>query len=318
MADENTTPTPTSVTPASPTTPPAEGTPPPAAKFVGKYESQDAFEQGIREAAKMTGREFAADTKIIGSDGIFRDIKEAEVGYKALQRMAARQAPAAKPGDPAPNDPPAVPVKPTVPANKPEDQLAIDDVPITPDADVNTVLQAVGVTAEDISQQWTTNGKLDDATYQKFAAKGYPRALVDSYLHGQAAEAQALQAQVQTIRQTVTQSLGGEQAESTLRDWARSELKGKDPTFDDLNAAVDANPRLYPALMNYVQTRHAAAIGSTGSRPLVNGGGSPPTSVTPINNRQEYFAVNRAARRGDATAIARLKAHIAAGGSRFS
>lgn len=288
-------------TPTAPTTDPPPADPKPEPKFVGKYETQDAFETGLRELGKTVDIHFAEDAPLIGEGRPFSSVSMATEAYKSMARIQSRKA------DQPPADPKPEPKDDPKPEGGDKGELSIKPPEITPDADEAAVLAAVGVDAEEITQQWATDGKLDDDAYAKFAAKGYPRQLVDGYMRGKAAEAQATQAQVQQMRDSVTQQVGGEKQLNTLAAWAATNLVGKDPTFDALNSQVDGNPSLYPAMMQYVASKHTEAVGAGNSRPLVtNGTASAASGAFPARGSKEYRELRARAMAGDAQAKATM------------
>lgn len=294
MSDPTTTPT---------TTPEAPAATQAAELIVGKFKDQTSFETGIREIARKLEYPILDDQPVIGEGAVFKDIDHAKLGYAAFEKLMAKRAQAAtetKPDGPTDTPPKAG-----------DDSLTI--VPVNMDETVESVLTKAGLSVDDVTKTWLSDSKLTDAQYAALAKNGYPKSMVDQYMHGQAALASQAIAQKQQMVNEAATLVGGQEALANLFGWAAMNIP-KDEIGDDkkpspgtLNHRLN-DPKLYKGAIAELQQRHAAAIKAGGAKPLINGvGGTLPTGGKIPGN--EYFKVLAAARNGDANARARLVAH---------
>tara|TARA_R100001510_G_C7608484_1_gene172794 strand:+ start:303 stop:1019 length:717 start_codon:yes stop_codon:yes gene_type:complete len=79
------------------------------------------------------------------------------------------------------------------------------------------VEQATGLSLDPYYNEYAENGTLSDDSYQKLEASGLNRELVDSYIQGQQALADA------TV-QSIYQAAGGQEKYTALTDWASKNL----------------------------------------------------------------------------------------------
>lgn len=293
---------------AEPTTPPTPTPPAPPAPelIVGKFKDQAAFETGIREIAKKLEYPMLDDQPIIGQGAMFKDIEHAKMGYTAFEKMMARRTPATTPEPKQGETPP--------PTSKPvNDPLTI--APVNVDETVDAVLTKAGLAATDLATSWATDGKLTDAQYAALAKQGYPKAMVDGYMAGQAAAAGQAASQKQQIVNDAATIVGGQEALTNLFGWAAMNIP-KDEIGDPAKPAPGTlnhrlnDPKLYKGAIAELQQRHSAAIKSGGAKPLINGGGGAGSGAGGlITDPAELKKVTQAVERGDEQAKARLLAH---------
>lgn len=272
-------------------------------KFAGKYESPEALEQGYREIHKsIHGKELPATEKLFGKDGRFTDVSKLESAYneaREVQRRIGQAAPK--------NDPKSEP-------KQPDNKLTITKKAAEPSGDeVADALSEAGLDATELGTEWVKSGKLTDDQYAKLAAvKGpngkplYPRALVDSYLRGQVAEAQGQVAQqqqaVESAKSDAVKIAGGEEQYNALLAFAASQ-----PDLESWNARFDTDPKAYPQFFEVLAARYAAKNGTMGSRTTINGGTVNNQPVNTIRNMSDFKSVREGVLRGDTDALMRLK-----------
>lgn len=132
-----------------------------------------------------------------------------------------------------------------------------------PPGSVADVLTRVGVTAEQLAKEWGENqGKLSDATYQRFRDKGYPPDVVNMHMQAQATQAQA-------VRQQAIQVAGGEEQFANLRQWAAANIPPAE--LETWNNTVKANPAMFPEMIRSLKARHTEAVGAGKAQPLIAG-----------------------------------------------
>lgn len=148
---------------------------------------------------------------------------------------------------------PAAPAAPAAPAST--------EIPQNQDQ-AQAAVEGAGLDFDAITAEFTTDGKLSDATYDKLAKGGINRTVADQYIAGQ----QALATQV---RNEVFSAAGGEEQYTELVSWAKDAL-----TPADINAYNTAmNSRDVSAMklaVDGLKARQAAAVGTTPK--LLNGG----------------------------------------------
>lgn len=90
------------------------------------------------------------------------------------------------------------------------------------------VEQATGLSLDPYYNEYAENGTLSDGSYEKLAASGLNKELVDSYIQGQQALADA------TV-QSIYQAAGGQEKFTALTDWAGKNLsESEQSNFNDI------------------------------------------------------------------------------------
>ena len=279
-----------------PTEPPA-GAPPAApsstnapVKFAGKYDSPEAFERGIREGAKAAGLPFSEKAKLIGDGGMFASVKEAEEGYKALERAITAKGKA----DAAPK-----PVAP-MPGDTPDEPEQVDD-----DADLETLVTKAGLNTMELGREFLTNNKLTDDQYTKLrkAMPGATKKVIDAIIGTQI---QVAKAEWDSATTAAEQVAGGREQLTGLVQWAS---KNMDPAVvQGLSAQAKANPKFYPAMIEVFASAYAKKAGGTPGGQGVKPGAGAPSSTTVIRTAADFKALRLAVERGEPGARERMAA----------
>ena len=136
------------------------------------------------------------------------------------------------------------------------------EVPADADAARTTVEQA-GLDFDALNTEFTKDGALSDATYEKLAKAGINRAVADSYIAGQ----QALANQTRT---EIFGNAGGEEAYTEMVTWAKDGLSPQD--IDAYNKAMNSGDMNTMKLA--VDGLKARFVAANGSAPKLVGGGS--------------------------------------------
>ncbi|WP_085025241.1 capsid assembly protein [Ensifer aridi] len=119
-----------------------------------------------------------------------------------------------------------------------------------------------------LSEEYTKDGKLSDATYADLEAKGYDRATVDQYIAGQNALAEL-------ATQRITSAAGGKESMDRMFAWASTALTADEiNTFNASFANADVNAAVIA--MEQLKGKYEAA---NGRDPKLVGGKPPGTSV---------------------------------------
>lgn len=128
------------------------------------------------------------------------------------------------------------------------------------EAETNTeareAVENVGLDFDSMQKEFADNGELSEETYKDLEAKGIPKEMVDAYVEGQQAKADA-------YSNELYQFAGGEEAYQEMSQWASENLS--DSEVDAFNSAITSG--------NQSQAR--LAIDGLVSRYRDNGGAEP-------------------------------------------
>lgn len=229
--------------------------------LAGKFRTPEALAQGYNEIRGKLGMPMLpTDQPLTGEGGIFTNTQALERIYRDHETMLGQRKQAGPPAE-----------APQEPAEESPGKLEIPDQPeATPDdVDVAGILQKASLTSEDITQQWTENGKLTDDQYAaiKKAVPGVTNAMINQFIEYQSA---AHQLQATTAQQAVTKAAeiaGGEQQLNNMLQWA-SDLPA--PQKTDLNRRLQ-DPQLYQGAMLELKGLYEMQNGKSG---MVSGGTS--------------------------------------------
>lgn len=123
---------------------------------------------------------------------------------------------------------------------------------------VNNLLEKVGITRQEISQQWESNdGKLSDEAYQKFEELGVSRELVDEHV--------SMKHQLHNLNQEQAKSkilshVGGQENYSRMGEWAVNNLSEEERDVYNTQVASD-NLTIVEAAVKGLHARFKAAGG---------------------------------------------------------
>ncbi|MEY9719282.1 hypothetical protein ABIA22_001772 [Sinorhizobium fredii] len=119
-----------------------------------------------------------------------------------------------------------------------------------------------------ISEEFSKDGKLSDATYADLESKGFDRATVDQYIAGQSALAEL-------ATQRITTAAGGKESMDRMFAWASTSLTADEiNTFNASFANADVNAAVLA--MEQLKGKYEA---SNGKDPQLLGGKPPGTAV---------------------------------------
>lgn len=125
-------------------------------------------------------------------------------------------------------------------------------------------VEGAGLDFEAVTAEFTKEGKLSDATYDKLAKGGINRAVADSYIAGQ-------QALANQVRAEVFSAVGGEEQYTDLVNWAKDALSPAE--INAYNNVMNSRDTAAMKLaVDGLRARQASVVGTTPK--LLNGGTS--------------------------------------------
>lgn len=184
----------------------------------------------------------AATERPAGLPEKFTSVEAMAAAYAELEKKFTQANQGTKPA--AEETPPAQT------AEKPADSLKVEEKAVP--TDVAGVIQAAGLEAEALTKELEA-GALSDASYEALAKAGYPKAVVDTYIAGQRALADAV---VNDIYATV----GGKETFTRMTDWAKTNLSAAEITT--FNKMVEGSPDQVKLAVQGLHSRFTQAVGS--------------------------------------------------------
>ena len=166
--------------------------------------------------------------------------------YTSLETKQSAPADPAAPAAPAAADPAAAPAA----------------TPLRIDAEAAAT--EAGLDFAGMEAEFLADGKLGDATYAKAEAAGIPKAVVDSYIAGQQAQADALAGRLHSVT-------GGAEKFGAMLAWAKTALTPADAGA--FNASIDSGDEATMALA--VTGLNAKFVAANGVIPTLLGGDVP-------------------------------------------
>ena len=103
-----------------------------------------------------------------------------------------------------------------------------------------SVLEEVGIDAQDITQRFTDTGEISEDDYSKLCEAGFSKQVVDTYLDGLRGVGEGDEIPTQQI-QNIKDSVGGDQAYEQMADWCQQNLSEQEiKAFDKITETADA------------------------------------------------------------------------------
>ena len=122
-----------------------------------------------------------------------------------------------------------------------------------------SVLEEVGIDAQDITQRFTDTGEISEDDYSKLGQAGFSKQVVDTYLDGLRGVGEGDEIPTQQI-QNIKDSVGGDQAYEQMADWCQQNLSEQEiKAFDKITETADA-PVIQLAVEG-LYTRYQNAMG---------------------------------------------------------
>jgi hypothetical protein len=124
-------------------------------------------------------------------------------------------------------------------------------------------VESAGVDFDALSSEYAENGELSDKAYDNLEKAGIPRNIVNSYIEAQAAQVEVAQAKVY-------ETVGGQEAYSSMVAWAGENLS--EAEVDAYNDAVNSNQMASVDLaVNGLKARYVASEGAEPARQVQGG-----------------------------------------------
>ena len=122
-----------------------------------------------------------------------------------------------------------------------------------------SVLEEVGIDAQDITQRFTDTGEISEDDYSRLGEAGFSRQVVDTYLDGLRGMGEGDEIPTQQI-QNIKDSVGGDEAYEQMADWCQQNLSEQEiKAFDKITETADA-PVIQLAVEG-LYTRYQNAMG---------------------------------------------------------
>jgi len=179
------------------------------------------------------------------------------------------------------------------------------------DATIDTVLEAAGLTREQVAASWVENdGKLTDEQYAALREKAkLGRRLVDSTIGtmiGRAAQ------QIQAAQASCTELAGGEKQLANLLEFGKT-LPPADQAFFN---GLGKRPETMVQAVEWLLAKHTTAVGAGKAQPLVGGDGAGSAGAGAFKTQGELMAAQGDPRwNRDPEYTKQVRARIAATGN---
>lgn len=281
--------------PTAPATPAAQASP---TKYAGRYDKREEFHKGLGELHKqVTGED--APAVIVGPGGLVSSDVVGERLYKAYQREFNEKQGRAKPDGAAASasSTTVAPIQVGAPAAPAGSEPDLDT-----DYDIGKLVTDAGVKMDDLEKHWAEHGDLSDEQYVKLRGqrKNLGKADLRLIVAGIAATRENQNTKTQARNTRIEEMLGGGEKAKQIIAWAQTGLDaGRAAAINEMLAKdTHVEYGVKAILDEYVKTNGQPSSAVRGG-PAADSG-MPGTR----NEAQEVF---RAAMKGDATAVAKLK-----------
>lgn len=103
-----------------------------------------------------------------------------------------------------------------------------------------SVLEEVGIDAQDITKRFTDTGEISEDDYSKLGEAGFSKQVVDTYLDGLKGVAEGDEIPTQQI-QNIKDSVGGDESYEQMANWCQENLSEQEvKAFDKITETADA------------------------------------------------------------------------------
>ena len=149
-----------------------------------------------------------------------------------------------------------------------------------------SVLEEVGIDAQDITKRFTDTGEISEDDYSKLGEAGFSKQVVDTYLNGLRGGGEEL-ADISAAAETEIQnSVGGEEAYKKLVDWSVDNLPKE--TIQSFNDLLETST--VPVIKMALAGIKAQMDQAQGYEPDLIGGRSPRNDKNPFQTPAEISA----------------------------
>ena len=155
-------------------------------------------------------------------------------------------------------------------------QKKMSSDPGTGAMDMSGFLEHVGLSAEEVAVNFQADGMLTEDQYNKFQKAGISKDVVDIFMHGQSALANAAQTSVSDAVGKAYEMTGGQAALENMLAWASNTMD--DTRKEALNVRLD-NPATMESAVKELLYDYKQAVGSGYTQQILTGDQVPNTAA---------------------------------------
>ena len=147
-----------------------------------------------------------------------------------------------------------------------------------------SVLEEVGIDAQEISTRFTESGEISEDDYTKLGEAGFSKQVIDTYLNGLRGATEGTAEEIATSQiQGIKDSIGGDEAYSQMVSWALENLPAEDQkAFNQVTETADA-----PIIKMAVQGLYSQYKNAMGVEPNLVTGRASQSGPTPYRSTAE-------------------------------
>ena len=147
-----------------------------------------------------------------------------------------------------------------------------------------SVLEEVGIDAQEISTRFTESGEISEDDYTKLGEAGFSKQVIDTYLNGLRGVSEGTAEEIATSQiQGIKDSIGGDEAYSQMVTWALENLPAEDQkAFNKVTETADA-----PIIKMAVQGLYSQYKNAMGVEPNLVTGRASQSGPTPYRSTAE-------------------------------
>lgn len=212
--------------------------------------------------------------------GKYKTQADLENAYKELERKFHAQ------NQTKPATETQTPAKPATETPDPNAAKPNDGLTVEKQTEVKSVLETAGVDFDALQKEYTADGKLSEASFEKLQKAGFPKAVVDQYLVG-------VKATADTIIAKAHEAVGGKETFDKMRSWAAANLS--DAELSAYNDAAKSGGESYSLALAGLKARFESSVGR---EPNLLGGGPNLGPVDSFGSWQEVTVAMKDARYG--------------------
>jgi len=148
-----------------------------------------------------------------------------------------------------------------------------------------SVLEEVGIDAQDITKRFTDTGDISEDDYSKLGEAGFSKQVVDTYLDGLRGVAEGDEIPTQQI-QNIKDSVGGDESYEQMANWCQENLSEQEvKAFDKITETADA-----PVIQLAVEGLYSRYQNAMGVEPDLVTGRPAANGPTPFQSSAEVQA----------------------------
>jgi len=147
-----------------------------------------------------------------------------------------------------------------------------------------SVLEEVGIDAQEISTRFTESGEISEDDYTKLGEAGFSKQVIDTYLDGLRGASEGTAEEIATSQiQGIKDSIGGDKAYNQMVSWALENLPAEDQkAFNKVTESADA-----PIIKMAVQGLYSQYKNAMGVEPNLVSGKASTSGPTPYRSTAE-------------------------------